>query len=194
MKFTKLAALFLIALLPLAACKPRETGDTTADTSATTPENTATAPTDQTSQSTEGAVTQTTEQEIAGTSSPNDLSPVTAQKMIDDVTIGHKVETDGTIAAANQGDDFAPGDPIYIAMKVADAPAATKVKIAWYGPGDKKIGDQEKSVPKGAKNLDFEKTNTKSWPKGDYRAEVWVGDEKVDTQHFNITDKNKAGK
>lgn len=194
MKSTKLAALFLVALLPLAACKPRETGDTTADTSATTPENTATAPTDQTSQSTSGAVTQTTEQEIAGTSNPNDLSPVTAQKMIDDVTIGHKVETDGTIAAANQGDDFAPGDPIYIAMKVADAPATTKVKIAWYGPGDKKIDDQEKSVPTGAKNLDFEKTNTKSWAKGDYRAEVWVGDEKVDTQHFNITDKSKAGK
>jgi hypothetical protein len=190
---TKLAALFLVALLPLAACKGHE-GDNVADNTATTTENTATAPTDQTSQSTSGAVTQTTEQEIAGTSNANDLNPVKAQTMIDDVTIGHKLEADDTIAAANQGDDFAPGDPIYIAMKVADAPAATKVKVAWYGPGEKKIDDQEKSVPTGAKNLSFAQTKTSSWGKGDYRAEVWVGDEKVDTQEFNITDKGKAGK
>ena len=188
MNSTKVAALFLVALLPLAACKPKDT-----DT-ATTAENSATAPTDQTSQSTSGAVTQTTEQEIAGTSNANDLNPVKAQTMIDDVTIGHKVEADDTIAAANQGDDFAPGDPIYIAMKVADAPASTKVKVAWYGPGEKKIDDQEKSVPTGAKNLSFAQTKTKSWGKGDYRAEVWVGDEKVNTQEFNITDKSKAGK
>ena len=190
MKSTKIAALFLVALLPLAACKSREAGDNTAGT----PENTATAPTDQTSKSSEGAVTQTTEQEIAGTSNPNDVSPARAQKMIDDVTIGHKLESDDTIAAANQGDDFAPGDPIYIAMKVADAPATTKVKVAWYGPGDKKVDDQEKPVPTGAKNLAFEQSKTKSWAKGDYRAEVWVGDEKVNTQQFNITDKSKAGK
>jgi len=193
MNSTKLAALFLVALLPLAACKGNE-GDNVADNTATTTENTATAPTDQTSQSSEGAVTQTTEQEIAGTSNANDLNPVSAQKMIDDVTIGHKVESDGTIAAANQGDDFAPGDPIYIVMKVADAPAASKVKVAWYGPGETKIADEEKSVPTGAKNLQFEQTKTKSWAKGDYRAEVWIGDEKVNTQEFNVTDKSKAGK
>src|SRR5690242_13905515 len=111
MNSTKVAALFLVALLPLAACKGNE-GDNVADNTATTTENSATAPTDQTSHSSEGAVTQTTEQEIAGTSNANDLNPVSAQKMIDDVTIGHKVESDGTIIAANQGDDFAPGDPI----------------------------------------------------------------------------------
>ena len=188
MKLTKLAALFLVALLPLTACKPKE------EDTATSAENTATAPTDQTSQSTSGAVTQTTEQEIAGTSNANDLNPVKAQTMIDDVTIGHKLEADSTIAAANQGDDFAPGDPIYIAMKVADTPAASKIKVAWYGPGETKISDEEKSVPTGAKNLAFEQTKTKSWAKGDYRAEIWIGDEKVNTQEFNITDKSKAGK
>ena len=193
MNSTKLAALFLVAVLPLAACKGHE-GDNVADNTATTTENSATAPTDQTSQSTSGAVTQTTEQEIAGTSNANDLNPVKAQTMIDDVTIGHKVEADDTIAAANQGDDFAPGDPIYIAMKVADATADTKVKVAWYGPGETKISDEEKAVPTGAKYLAFSQTKTKSWGKGDYRAEVWIGDEKVNTQQFNITDKSKAGK
>jgi hypothetical protein len=185
MKSNQLAVLLLASLLPLAgACnKNPDAGD-----------NTATGPTDQASQSTSDAVTATTEHEIAGTSNPNDLSPARAQRMIDDVTIGHKLEADGTIAQANQGDDFAPGDPIYLAMKVADAPATSKVKVAWYGPGDAKIDDQEKAVPQGAKYLSFEKSNTRTWAKGDYHAEIWVGDEKVDTQRFNITDKSKAGK
>jgi hypothetical protein len=191
---SKLAALFLVSLLPLAACKSHEanTGDNTAD-AATSTQNAATAPADQTSQTSAGAVTQTTEQEIAGTSNPNDLNPVKAQTMIDDVTIGHKV-VDGTIPNADQGDNFASGQPVYITMKVADVPATSKVKVAWYGPGDTKITDEEKSVPTGAKYLSFENSKTSSWAKGDYRAEVWIGDEKVNTQHFNITDKSNAGK
>jgi hypothetical protein len=190
-KSTQLAALLLVSLLPLAACKSHE-ADQAAD-AATSAQNSATAPTDQTSQSSAGAVTQTTEHEIAGTKNPNDLNPVKAQTMIDDVTIGHKV-VDGTIPNADQGDDFAPGQPVYLTMKVADTPATSKIKVAWYGPGDTKISDEEKSVPQGAKYLSFSQTRTSSWAKGDYRAEVWIGDEKVNTQHFNITDKSKAGK
>src|SRR5436309_8371358 len=122
MKSTQLAVLLLVSLLSMADCKSHE-ADNSADT-ATSVQNSATAPADQTSQSTSGAVTQTTEHEIAGTSNANDLNPVKAQTMIDDVTIGHKV-VDGTIPQADQGDDFAPGQPIYITMKVADTPATS---------------------------------------------------------------------
>ena len=82
MKASKLAALFLVSLLPLAACKSHEAdmGDNTAD-AATSAQNSATGPADQGSQSSAGATTQTTEQEIAGTSNPNDLNPVKAQTM-----------------------------------------------------------------------------------------------------------------
>jgi hypothetical protein len=173
MKVSKLMALLLVSALPLAvACKSHEAAemDDRNDTA-----------------------TQTTEKEIAGTNKPNDLNPVEAQTMVDDVTIGHQVEADGTIAAANQGDDFAPGQPVYVTMKVGDAPAGSKVKVAWYGPGEKKLSDDEKPVVAGQTYLTFE-AKTDSWPKGDYRAEVWIGDEKVNQQQFNITDKDKAGK
>jgi hypothetical protein len=174
MKASKFMSLLLISALPLAvACKSHEAAEV---------------------DDKDDTATQTTEQEIAGTNKPNDLNPVEAQTMVDDVTIGHKVETDGTIAAANQGDDFAPGDPIHIVMKVGDAPADSKVKIAWYGPGDTKVDDQEKAVTPGQAYLDFEQTKTASWPKGDYRAEIWIGDEKVNQQQFNITDKADSGK
>jgi hypothetical protein len=173
MRTSKLLAVLLVSALPLAiACKTKESAeyDDKSDTA-----------------------TQTSEQEVAGVNAPNDLNPVEAQTMVDDVTIGHKVGSDGMIAAEDQGDDFAPGDPVYITMKVADAPAASKVKVAWYGPGETKIKDEEKSVTPGEQYLTFQ-TDTGSWQKGDYRAEVWIGDEKVNTQEFNITDKSEAGR
>jgi hypothetical protein len=130
--------------------------------------------------------------EIPGTTSPNDLSPIKAQSYIDDVTIGHEVGADGTIPTGKTGDNFVPGQKIYIAMKVKDAPANTAVKIVFNGPpGNTKVGDETRHVPAGAKFLVFAKS-TKGWQKGDYAADVYVGDEKVNTQHFNVVDA-KAG-
>jgi hypothetical protein len=134
-----------------------------------------------------------TTQEQAGTTSPTDLNPVAAQSYIDDVTIGHEVGADGTIPTGKTGDDFAPGQPIHVVVKVKDAPAASGVKVVWYGPGETKISEDDKQVAAGAKTLDFT-ADTKGWAKGDYRAEVWIGDEKVNTQQFQIVDAAGAGK
>lgn len=173
MKSSKLLALLLASALPLTvACKTNEQAevDDQADTA-----------------------TQTTESEMAGVNQPGDLNPVEAQTFIDDVTVGHKVGADGMIATEDQGDDFAPGDKVYVTMKVADAPAGSVVKVAWYGPGETKINEEEKAVETGAQYLTFE-ADTASWQKGDYRAEVWTGDEKVNQQQFNIVDSSEAGK
>lgn len=137
--------------------------------------------------------TAATTSEIPGTTSPNDLNPVRAQSYIDDVTIGHEVAADGTIPTGKTGDDFAPGQKVNITMKVNNAPAGTAVKVVFYGPGEKKVGEETKQVATGATYLAFQQA-TKGWPKGDYRAEVWTGDEKVNTQEFQIVDRGKAGK
>jgi len=174
MKTPKFMTLLVIAVLPLlGACKAHERAE----------------------MAEKGPVpTEATEKEIPGTNNPNDLNPVTAQTMLDDVTLGHNVSADGTIPAADQGDDFAPGDSIYLTMKVGDAKAGSAVKVAWYGPGEMKIKDEAKTVNPGDQYLTFEAANTSSWKKGDYRVEVWIGDEKVNHQEFNITDKSEAGK
>lgn len=135
----------------------------------------------------------TTTQEIAGVTNPGDISPMTAQAYIDDVTIGHEVGADGMIPAGRTGDDFAPGETVHLAMKVKDAPANATVKTVWYGPNETKVGDESKAVASGATFLTFN-IPTKGWAKGDYRAEVWIGDEKVNTQQFQIVDAPKAGK
>lgn len=174
MKPSKLMAMLLMLALPLGiGCRTQETAETD------DPDDTATT---------------ATEQEAAGANSPGDLNPVEAQTFVDDVTIGKSVGADGMIAPENQGDDFAPGDTVNLAMKVADAPAGSAVKVVWYGPGETKINEETKPVETGAQYLTFQAADTGSWQKGDYRAEVWVGDEKVNTQQFQIVDATEAGR
>ena len=136
----------------------------------------------------------TSTSEMAGTTNPTDVSPMAAQTWLDDVTIGKTVGADGAIPAGQTGDDFAPGQPVVIAIETADAPAGSAVKVIWYGPGEIVIAEEQKDVVAGAKYLNFTAASTRSWAKGDYRAEVWVGDEKVNTQQFQIVDAAKAGK
>lgn len=174
MKLSKLLSVLLLLMLPMAiACKPKEQAevDDKDDTAA--------------------AVSET---EKPGVNAPGDLNPVEAQTMIDDVTIGHSTAADGSIAADQQGDDFAPGDTVNVSMEVGDTPAGSAVKVVWYGPGETKIDESTKTVNAGDHYLAFESKDTSSWAKGDYRAEVWIGDEKVNTQQFQIVDKSEAGK
>ena len=174
MRERKIPAVLLALALPLAfACGPRETAE---------------------HDDMDDTATQATETEIAGVDQPGDLNPVEAQTMIDDVTIGHSVAADGTIPADQQGDDFAPGDPIYIAMNVGDTPAGSAVKVVWYGPNETQVGEETKNVAAGEKTLSFQAADTANWAKGDYRAETWIGDEKVNTQQFQIVDKTEAGR
>ena len=138
--------------------------------------------------------TEATPAEVAGANQPSDLNPVEAQMMIDDVTIGKQLGADGTIPAEAQGDDFAPGDDVYLAFDVGDAPAGSEVKVIWYGPGETRIGEESKAVAAGTSTMSFQAADTASWQKGDYRAEIWVGDEKVNQQTFNVVDATEAGR
>ena len=162
-------------LVVLAACKPKEAMETAQPNPA---------------EATPGV----TEKEVAGVGeSPMDVSPPEAQARIDDVSIGHAVGADGAIATDQTGDDFAPGQPVFIAMEVGDTPAGSAIKVAWFGPGETRVGEETKTVATGQRYLNF-KADTTGWAKGDYRAEVWIGDEKVNTQQLQIVDPGQAGK
>lgn len=134
----------------------------------------------------------TTTVEQPGTSSPADVSPPVAQSWLDDVTIGSEVAPDGSIVTGKTGDDFAPGQKVHLSVETGDAPPNSTVKVVWYGPNETKIGEENKTVTSGQKYLTFSSSDTASWAKGDYRAEVWIGDEKVNTQQFQIVDASKA--
>lgn len=126
-----------------------------------------------------------TETERTGVDSPTDLNPMQAQSRIDDVTIGTAVDAAGAIAADTTADNFAPGATVYLSMEVGDTPAGSAIKVVWFGPNDVRISDEVKSVPTGATHVSFEASTT-GWAVGDYHAEVWIGDENVATEHFDI--------
>ncbi len=114
--------------------------------------------------------------------------------MVDDVNLGTAVATDGQIPAKSRTDSFVPGEVIYLTMDVSDAAPGTMVKVVWFGPDDQRIGEQRETVSSGTSTLKFMKDGTKAWRAGDYRAEVWVGDEKVNDERFNIVSARSASK
>lgn len=140
------------------------------------------------------ATPSTTESEVPGVSSTSDLSPATAQARIDDVTIGKTLAADGTITADQQGDDFAPGDTVHLSVGVGDTPAGSAVKVVWYGANETRVGEETKTVAAGDKVVTFSSGDTSTWAQGDYRAEIWLADEKVNTQQFQIVPPANAGK
>lgn len=135
--------------------------------------------------------------EIAGTTNPDDLNPIAAQAYIDDVQLGHMLNADGTMMTEHMTDGtmmteyvtdtFSPGQTVHVTMSVRDAPADAAVKVAWYGPNDTLIAEEQKNIPAGATTLAFSASDTSKWLPGDCRAEVWIGDEKVSTQQFKMT-------
>ena len=137
-------------------------------------------------------VTEATTTEVPGVTQTGDLAPPTAQSYIDDVTIGSELAPDGSMVAGKTGDDFAPGQQVHLTMEVGDAPPNSAVKVVWYGPNETRIGEESKPVVSGQKYLSFSSQDTASWAKGDYRAEVWIGDEKVNQQQFQIVDAANA--
>ena len=138
------------------------------------------------------AATTTVEQQ--GTTNPSDIAPTTAQSWLDDFTIGHELNADGSVNVGTGGDDFKAGSAVHLSMEVGDAPPGSSVKVVWFGPNETQIGEETKPVVAGDKYLNFSAPDTASWAKGDYRADTFIGDEKVNSQQFQIVDAGDAGK
>lgn len=119
------------------------------------------------------------------------VSSLQARSWIDDVQIGSAVTPQQTIAT--QKDEFAPGEPIHVAMSVDDAPSTATVSVQWYGPENLQLGYENKEIAPPQKQVTFEQDNTADWQSGDYRAEVWVGDEKVAEKSFHIVTDRAVG-
>lgn len=130
--------------------------------------------------------------EKPGISKPGDVSPPVAQAMVDDVEMGIAVAKDGRVPTESRTDDFLPGENIYLTMDVSDATPGTKVRVVWIGPGEQRIAVQNQTVAEGVSTLKFVNAETRAWKPGDYRAEVWVGDEKVNDESFNVVSARSA--
>lgn len=124
-----------------------------------------------------------------------DPSAIRAEMWLDDFQVGSSMpsadvtgtDVPGTDTIAQVKDNFAPGEPVAVSMAVKDAPEGVTVMTYWYGPNDRALGYETKEVTGQAQRLSFTQENTHDWQPGQYRAEIWVGDEKVTEQEFEIT-------
>jgi hypothetical protein len=111
--------------------------------------------------------------------------------VVDDVNIGVSLAANGRVPAGSV-DDFLPGEDIIVTMGLNDAAPGTAVSVVWIGPDEQRIAEQRQEVTQGATSLRFVMDGTREWKPGDYRAEVWVGDDKVDDQRFKIVPARSA--
>lgn len=109
-----------------------------------------------------------------------------AGSWLDDVSIGDAVDPQGAIPAGSEGNEFAPGDVVYVSMAVGDAPADAAVHVVFYGAGGEKVAEDEKKVPAEARYLYFDSGDTRNWEPGTYRVEVAVDGDVVDAQEITL--------
>jgi len=114
------------------------------------------------------------------------MSPSQAKAAIGEVTVGHQVGADGTIAGDQKGNHFTSGQPVFVSFMIGKAPAGTPVTIEWNGPNGQPLANEQKTVSRGESTMAFSSKDTSAWSPGDYHLDVSVGGQKVDTERFSV--------
>lgn len=125
-----------------------------------------------------------TETERPGSAAPSDITPVTAAARISDLKVGTVLDTEGKVAE-NQ-DNLNAGDVVHASIAVGDVGAGSKVKAVWLGPEGVRISDEIKNVAAGVAFLVFHAPSTQGWAPGDYKVEIYLGDELASSESFDI--------
>ena len=131
-----------------------------------------------------------TETERPGTEAPSDINPMTAKLRISDLKVGPRLGTDG--AVAENVDEILPGEPVLASVAVGDVGAGSVVKAVWLDPNEGRIAQEVKPVNAGAAFLVFTAPDTASWKPGDYKVEIYLGDELASSESFDIVEKKPA--
>lgn len=118
-----------------------------------------------------------------GAATAPEASPETA---LGTVTVGGRVDTDGAIPPEAIQSDFQPGEPVYVSVEIGDAEPGSTVRVVWYDPEDVKMGEQVETVAAGQPYLSFQTPSTDEWKSGEYRAEIWFGNEMLDEVEFGL--------
>lgn len=114
------------------------------------------------------------------------MSPSQAKAAIGEVTLGHQLGADGTIAGDQKGNRFSAGQPVFGAFMIGKAPAGTPVTVDWYGPNNQQLASEQKMVSRGESVMTFSAKDTSAWGPGDYHVDISVGGQKVDAERFSV--------
>lgn len=131
----------------------------------------------------------------AQASSNADPSSTSGEAALGEVKIGRDLTADGTIDAEHQEDDFEAGETVFVSVDMSAEPLALQDdgEVRWFGP-EGTLLKKEKVKFLGSDEVNiFSAAETSGWPVGDYRVEVWFGDEKVATEPFHVSSNKGNG-
>lgn len=111
-------------------------------------------------------------------------------KWVADFALGSDVAPNGTVNAPKTS--FAPGESVYYSAAVKNAPPASAVQLVWMGPNATRLGQEMKGIAEGQTVVYFQSPDTSAWAPGQYEAQLWVVDEKVNAQKFEIVGPDAA--
>lgn len=114
-------------------------------------------------------------------------APEAAQRWIDGVRVGRRVDAEGSVPSAEQAVEFVPGERMYVSMEVTNAPAFAAVHVVFRDPAGATVAEDEKKVPAEASHLYFDSGDTTSWEPGAYTVVVAVDGEPVAEQEITIS-------
>jgi hypothetical protein len=157
------AVVGIFALTALAGCA-KETKRAESDMSKTTPT--------------------VTETERPGQEAASDINPMTARLRVSDLKVGRALGADG--AVAENVDELKPGEAVHASVAVGDVGAGSKIKAVWLGPDGQRLGDEVKTVEAGVAYLAFRAPETSTWSAGDYKVEIYLGDELAASNGFDL--------
>lgn len=129
------------------------------------------------------AVTDTSITDPASTAPPD---AQVADAWLGDFTIGTALTSQGRVLLGKSDTALDPGDTLYFAMAINDAPAGAIVRTIWYGRDNLKVHEETRQVVAGENYLHFQSPPTESWPPGRYKVEAWAGDQLVRSEQFDI--------
>jgi hypothetical protein len=125
-----------------------------------------------------------TETERPGSAAKSDITPITAAARISDLKVGTVLDGEGKVTE-NQ-DNLKAGDAVHASLAVGDVGAGSKIRAVWLGPEGVRISDETKDVAAGVAFLAFRAPSTQGWAPGDYKVEIYLGDELASSESFDI--------
>jgi hypothetical protein len=121
---------------------------------------------------------------------PSPQSNVTADAsrpiLIDNFSMGTRLGPHGGIAKGTNATMFAPGELIYLAMELKNAPVGTSVRVVWKAQGDIVLGEETKEVLPGQRFMNFAADSSSLPLEPKYHAEVFVNGKSLAKVEFGL--------
>lgn len=110
--------------------------------------------------------------------------PLSETRFLERAAVGQKLGADGMVDT--ELTTLKRSQPIYASVRAKEVPAGLVARVVWFGPGDKKIAEEQLPVPPDTRFVTFQAKNARTWKAGTYGVQVWLGGDNVYEQEFRL--------